>query len=67
MPTTMSEAEFLQITEDDGFAVYARVDERTLSILDRCSDERILPRSWVIAEILRDWAGQYDEDCRVVL
>lgn len=52
------------ISPDDSLAcetgplVYAHVDEATLEVLDRCSDEQVLPRSWLITEILQDWARQ---------
>jgi hypothetical protein len=38
--------------------VYAQVDPQTLSALDTCSDQQTMPRSWVIAQILQDWAAQ---------
>lgn len=38
--------------------VYAQVDPTTLSVIDTCSDQQTMPRSWVIAQILQDWAAQ---------
>lgn len=39
-------------------SIFAAIDADTLAELDRCAEEQVLPRSWLIARILQDWAGQ---------
>jgi len=46
-------------TDDIGRSVFANVDDGTLQVLDRHADEEILPRSWLIARILQEWAEQH--------
>jgi len=48
----------MQAAESDALSrlIYAQVDERTLSELDRSCDEQTIPRSWLIAQILHEWA-----------
>jgi hypothetical protein len=43
---------------ETGSLVYAHVDQATLAVLDRSADQQVLPRSWLITEILQDWARQ---------
>ncbi|HEX2970750.1 MAG TPA: hypothetical protein VHP11_00355 [Tepidisphaeraceae bacterium] len=45
-------------SDDIGFSVFASVDGRTLETLNRCADEEVLPRSWLIGKVLKEWAMQ---------
>lgn len=47
-------------TDDIGRSVFAQVDELTLEVLDRRADEEVLPRSWLIARILQEWAADHE-------
>ncbi|MGE5611550.1 MAG: hypothetical protein ACM359_20030 [Bacillota bacterium] len=59
MLTTTSVGE--KTTSDDiGFSVFANVDGNTYETLNRCADQEVLPRSWLISRILQDWAEQYN-------
>ncbi len=50
----------MQAAESDAMSqlIYAQVDEHTLNVLNRSCDEQTIPRSWLIAQILHDWAAQ---------
>ena len=49
--------------DDVGRSVFAHVDGQTLEILDRRADEEVLPRSWLIARILQQWAADNEVRC----
>jgi hypothetical protein len=36
--------------------VYGHLDAATLDAIDRMGDQMVMPRSWVVAQILREWA-----------
>ncbi|HEY7119189.1 MAG TPA: hypothetical protein VH475_21550 [Tepidisphaeraceae bacterium] len=36
--------------------VYGHLDCATLDAIDRMGDQMVMPRSWVVAQILREWA-----------
>jgi len=35
--------------------VYGHLDQRTLAAIDLVADQMLMPRSWVITQILREW------------
>ena len=39
-----------------GPSVYAHVDTSTLAVLDTCCDQQTMPRSWLVCQILQQWA-----------
>ncbi len=47
-----------------GTSVYAHLDDQTLAAIDRRCDDQNVPRSWMIARILQDWAAaqQHEQD-----
>jgi hypothetical protein len=45
-------------SDDIGFSVFASDDGPTLETLNRCADEEVLPRSWLIGRVLKEWARQ---------
>jgi hypothetical protein len=36
--------------------VYGQLDARTLAEVDQVTDQMLMPRSWVVAQIIREWA-----------
>jgi predicted transcriptional regulator len=36
--------------------VYGHLDRRTLDAVDRVAEQMLMPRSWVVTQILREWA-----------
>jgi hypothetical protein len=36
--------------------VYGPIDRRTLDAVDRVAEQMLMPRSWVVTQILREWA-----------
>ena len=42
--------------ESDLFTVYGSCDPRTLAAIDRVAEQMLMPRSWVVAQILREWS-----------
>jgi predicted transcriptional regulator len=36
--------------------VYGHVDRATADALDRIADQMLMPRSWVVSQILKEWA-----------
>ena len=36
--------------------VYGQIDRRTLDAVDRVAEQMLMPRSWVVTQILREWA-----------
>src|SRR5258706_9164263 len=36
--------------------VYGRLDSRTVEAIDRLADQMLMPRSWVVSQILREWS-----------
>ena len=40
----------------DEHTVYGPCDARTLAAVDRVADQMLMPRSWVVTQILREWA-----------
>ena len=39
----------------DGVAVFGRVDSRCVEAIDRVADQMLMPRSWVVSQILKEW------------
>jgi hypothetical protein len=37
-------------------SVYGSCDADTLAAIDRVADQMLMPRSWVVCQILREWA-----------
>ena len=35
--------------------VYGHLDQRTLDAIDRVAEQMLMPRSWVVTQILREW------------
>ena len=35
--------------------VYGHLDRRTLAEIDQVADQMLMPRSWVVTQILREW------------
>jgi hypothetical protein len=42
--------------ETDLSTVYGSCDPRTLAAIDRVAEQMLMPRSWVVAQILREWS-----------
>ena len=40
----------------DEVTVYGRVDAQTVVSIDRVADQMLMPRSWVVSQILREWS-----------
>jgi hypothetical protein len=40
----------------DEQTVYGPCDAPTLAAIDRVADQMLMPRSWVVTQILREWA-----------
>jgi hypothetical protein len=40
----------------DEVTVYGPIDRRTLEAVDRVAEQMLMPRSWVVTQILREWA-----------
>jgi len=36
--------------------VYGHIDGRTVEAIDRLADQMLMPRSWVVSQILREWS-----------
>lgn len=36
--------------------VYGHIDCRTVEAIDRLADQMLMPRSWVVSQILREWS-----------
>ena len=36
--------------------VYGHIDSRTVEAIDRLADQMLMPRSWVVSQILREWS-----------
>jgi predicted transcriptional regulator len=36
--------------------VYGRLDRKAAEAVDRVADQMLMPRSWVVTQILREWA-----------
>jgi hypothetical protein len=36
--------------------VYGHIDRPTADALDRIADQMLMPRSWVVSQILKEWA-----------
>ena len=36
--------------------VYGHLDAKTLAEVDQVTDQMLMPRSWVITQIIREWA-----------
>ena len=36
--------------------VYGHLDSRTVEAIDRLADQMLMPRSWVVSQILREWS-----------
>ena len=36
--------------------VYGKADRQTLDEIDRVADQMLMPRSWVVSQILREWS-----------
>ena len=43
-------------TETTGLTVYGQADRPTTAAIDRVADQMLMPRSWVVTQILREWA-----------
>jgi hypothetical protein len=39
-----------------GLTVFGQADVETLGAVDRVADQMLMPRSWVVTQILREWA-----------
>jgi hypothetical protein len=39
-----------------GPVVYGQTDHPTLDAIDRLAEQMLMPRSWVVTQILREWA-----------
>ena len=36
--------------------VYGHIDCKTVEAIDRLADQMLMPRSWVVSQILREWS-----------
>jgi hypothetical protein len=36
--------------------VYGHINGRTIEAIDRLADQMLMPRSWVVSQILREWS-----------
>jgi predicted transcriptional regulator len=36
--------------------IYGHLDTRTLAEIDQVADQMLMPRSWVVTQILREWS-----------
>jgi hypothetical protein len=36
--------------------VFGKADRQTLDEIDRVADQMLMPRSWVVSQILREWS-----------
>ena len=43
-------------TTPDNTPVFGHADPRTLDAIDRVADQMLMPRSWVVSQIVREWA-----------
>jgi hypothetical protein len=43
-------------TRADTITVYGHIDRPTSDALDRLADQMLMPRSWVVSQILKEWA-----------
>ncbi|MDB5321248.1 MAG: hypothetical protein JWN40_2879 [Phycisphaerales bacterium] len=43
------------LTPND-LTVYGHLDCRTVEAIDRLADQMLMPRSWVVSQILREWS-----------
>ena len=39
----------------DGVTVFGRVEAQCVEAIDRVADQMLMPRSWVVSQILREW------------
>ena len=40
----------------DEVTVYGQLDARAIVSIDRVADQMLMPRSWVVSQILREWS-----------
>ncbi len=40
----------------DEVTVYGKLDRKSVDAIDRVADQMLMPRSWVVAQIIREWA-----------
>ena len=40
----------------DEVTVYGHLDAKTLEAIDRVADQMLMPRSWVVSQICKEWA-----------
>jgi len=43
-------------TPPAGAAVFGQADRPTLTAIDQLAEQMMMPRSWVVTQILREWA-----------
>ena len=41
---------------DEGLTVFGQLDRPAVDAIDRVAEQMLMPRSWVVAQILREWA-----------
>ena len=41
---------------DQGLTVFGRLDRPAVDAIDRVAEQMLMPRSWVVTQILREWA-----------
>jgi hypothetical protein len=51
----MSHASSSKHSQAPGVTVYGHLDAETLRAIDRTADLMLMPRSWVVSQILREW------------
>ena len=42
--------------DGEGVPVFGQPDRHTLDAIDRLAEQMLMPRSWVVTQILREWA-----------
>jgi hypothetical protein len=45
-----------KFTADQDLTVYGQLDRPAVDAIDRVAEQMLMPRSWVVAQILREWA-----------
>ena len=41
---------------DEGLTVFGQLDRPAVDAIDRVAEQMLMPRSWVVTQILREWA-----------
>lgn len=44
-------------------AVYGLIDRRFVQEIDRVADQMLMPRSWVVSQIVREWVERRTSEC----